>query len=267
VTGRRNRKRAVLAQNLFRSDAVAQRLVRYAKIEPGERVYDLGAGTGRVTAALLGAGARVVAVEADPTLAARLAARFVGRDVRVINEDLTRVRFSAPYKVVANLPFNATAAALRKLLADGPAPETAPVVLQREAARRYAGTPRASAISLALQPWFDFEVATPFDRRDFVPAPSVEVAVLRVIRRQPPLLPETDRSSWGAFIRHAFARPAPEARRVFRSLLSNLQWRRLACDLAIAPGAWREELTLAQWLGLYRFASRCVPPYKRDRFR
>lgn len=267
MTGRRNRKRAILAQNLFRSDAAAQRLVRCAKFEPGERVYDLGAGTGRVTAALLGAGARVVAVEADPTLAARLAVRFAEREVRVINENLTRVRFSAPYKVVANLPFNVTAAALRRLLADGPAPECATLVLQREAARRYACAPRASAISLTLQPWFEFEVATPFDRRDFVPAPSVEVAVLRVTRRQPPLLPETDRSPWEAFVRHAFGRPAPEARQVFRSLLSNLQWRRLSCDLAIAPGAWREELTLDQWLGLYRFASRCVPPHKLDRFR
>jgi 23S rRNA (adenine-N6)-dimethyltransferase len=263
VTGRRARRRAVLAQNLFRSDATARRLVSLAGIRSGDLAYDLGAGTGRVTAALVEAGARVIAVERDPTLATKLAQRFVGRTVQVVSADLLEIAPDPCGHVVANLPFNLTAATLRGLLMGGRAPASITLVLQREAARKWAGQPRATAVSLTLQPWFQLEVATSFSRQDFVPAPACEVAVLRARRRSPPLLRTGERDAWAAYVRYAFARQGPDARRVFRSLLSNLQWRRLSTDLAIPPGVGRGDLSLAQWLGIYRFSTAFAAPRRR----
>ena len=258
------RQRAALGQNLFRSDAPARRLVQAAGVRPGDRVYDLGAGTGRVTAALLAAGARVVAVELDPTLARKLAARFDGADLRLVQCDLAEVAFRPPYKVVANPPFGRTAALMKRLLFDPPAPVSAALVLQREAALKYAGA-RANAVSLAARPWFDIQIAGGIDRSDFVPAPDVDVAILRLDRRPGPLLDQADRSAWEGFVRWAYARPPDEARRLFRPLLSRLQWRRLADDLAIAPDASRSTLTLDQWLGLFRFAGRHAAADRRRR--
>lgn len=264
MNGRYARIRARLAQNLFAADAPARRLVAAARLTPGDLVYDLGAGTGRVTAALVAAGARVVAVERDPNLARKLRARFEGADVRVVEADLARVGFAAPYRVVANAPFNQTAALLRRLLFEAPAPDVATLVLQREAAERYAGL-RASALSLMAQPWFEFAVACPFARRDFVPAPGVDVAVLRIVRRATPLLGEPEATAWRGFVRTAFARGRPEARRTFRGVVSNLQWRRLSPDLGIPAGAACGDLTLDQWLGLYCFVVAHLPPARRAR--
>jgi 23S rRNA (adenine-N6)-dimethyltransferase len=258
------RQRAALGQNLFRSDAAARRLVRAAGVRPGDLVYDLGAGTGRVTTALLAAGASVVAVELDPSLARKLAARFDGDDVRLVHSDLADIAFRPPYKVVANPPFGRTAALLKRLLFEAPAPVSASLVLQREAALKYAGA-RGGAASLSARPWFEAWIAGSFDRRDFVPAPGVEVAILRLDRRPEPLLGDADRAAWGAFVRWAHARPPDEARRLFRPLLSHLQWRRLSDDLAIAPDAVRNALTLDQWLGLFRFARRHAARARRRR--
>ncbi len=257
------RIRAALAQNLFASDAAARTLVRLAGLPPEATVYDLGAGTGRVTAALLDAGARVVAVERDPTLARKLVARFAGADVRMLNADLAAVEFRAPFHVVANLPFNTTTTALRRLLFETPSPASATLVLQREAARRYARVPRPTATYLAAAPWFELTVAEPFRRTDFTPIPGVDVAVLRIVRRTSPPIAEAERATWRAFVAWVFARPAGEARRNFRPLLSGLQWRILSADLGIAPDATRLDLTPDQWVGLYRFIRVGVP----DRFR
>jgi 23S rRNA (adenine-N6)-dimethyltransferase len=262
VSGQRTRLR--LAQNLFASETPARTLVAGAELAPGDLVYDLGAGTGAVTAALLAAGARVVAVERDPNLARKLRARFAGQPVRVIEADLRETRFTAPFKVVANPPFNLTADLLRRLLTPESGPEAAAIALQREAAVKYAGA-RATAVSLAARPWFDLEMARPFSRHDFVPAPSVEVALLRIRKKAEPDIAADEEEAWRAFVRYALARPRPDAWRTFRGLVSNLQWRRLSQDLAIAPETLRADLTYDQWLGVFRFVRRCAPASKLRR--
>jgi 23S rRNA (adenine-N6)-dimethyltransferase len=218
-----------------------------------------------VTAALVAVGARVVAVERDPNLARKLRVRFASDDVRVVEGDLAEVAFEPPFKAVANPPFNQTATLLRRLLFEEPGLQAATLVLQREAAERYAGV-RTSALSLMAQPWFELAAAFPFSRRDFTPVPNVDVAVLHIARRATPWLDAAAAPAWQAFVRAAFARAKPDARRTFRPVLSNLQWRRLTADLGISPGAPCTELSLAQWLGLYRFVATCTPAWKRASF-
>jgi len=89
--------------------------------------------------------------------------------------------------------------------------------------------------------------------------------VLHVWRRDTPLLGDREGLAWRGFVRTAFARGRPEARRTFRNALSNLQWRRLSADLAIPAGAARADLTLDQWPGLYRFIAARTPPHRRAR--
>ncbi len=260
------RTRAALAQNLFTGASPAHRLVAAAAVSPGDLVYDLGAGTGLITSALVAAGARVVAVERDPNLARKLAARFAAAPgVRVLEADLADVRFRAPFKVVANPPFNRTAALLRRLLGEAPPPAAATLVLQREAARKWAGLPRPTAVSLAAAPWFALAVDEPFRRRDFTPAPAVDVAVLSIARRARPDLDTDLRGAWAGFVRHAFGRGRADARGAFRSLLSHLQWRRLRADLGLAADARLAELGYDDWLALFRFAIAHAPPAKLRR--
>ena len=260
------RTRLALAQNLFVGAELARRLVAHAHIQPGERVYDLGAGTGLITSALVAAGARVIAVERDANLARKLRARFAATEgVTVLEADLAEVPFRAPFKVVANPPFNRTAALLRALLGDAPPPEAATLVLQREAARKWAGLPRPTAVSLAAQPWFELTVTEPFRRRDFTPAPGVDVALLSLARRPTADLDDDLRGPWVAFVRRAFGRGRADARGAFKPLLSHLQWRRLATDLGLAQGARLAELAYDDWLALFRFALAHAPPAKQHR--
>ncbi len=93
--------------------AWADRLVADASVAPGDLVLDIGAGTGALTAPLVAAGARVVAVELHPGRAAALRRRFAGADVTVVRADAADLRLPRrPFRVVANPPFGVTTAVL-----------------------------------------------------------------------------------------------------------------------------------------------------------
>ena len=160
--------------------AEARRLVERAGVRPGDLVVDLGAGHGAITAPLVEAGARVLAVELDRRAARVLRDRFAGESaVTVVEADLLRVRLPGrPFRVVANLPFATTSDALRRLLDPRLAMVRADLVLQRSAARRWAGAGGRS---------FAVHVDSNLDRRAFEPPPRVDAAVLvarRVGRRR-----------------------------------------------------------------------------------
>ena len=117
--------------------------MRRAGIAPGDLVVDLGAGRGALTAALVEAGAHVVAVEIHPGRLADLRDRFAGRPVTVVGADIDGLRLPRrPFRVVANPPW-ARAEAVRSTLLRAPALVRADLVLPRWLVHRWAaGSPR-----------------------------------------------------------------------------------------------------------------------------
>ena len=154
--------------------ADADAVVAGAGIRPGELVLDLGAGHGALTAPLAAAGARVIAVELDRRALRVLHARFDGDDrVKVVDGDLLSVPLPRrPYRVVANLPFSTTTAALRRLLAS-PTLRRADLILQRGAAIGWCERHHRR---------FDLRLGPTIRAHRFRPAPSVDAAVLVVTR-------------------------------------------------------------------------------------
>ncbi len=121
------------------TDTHAHRLVRAAGVGPGDLVLDVGAGTGAITAPLVAAGARVVAVELHPGRAEALRTRFEGRGVTVVRTDAADLLLPRrPFRVVANPPFGITTALLRRLLAPGSRLIRADLIVPVHVAHRWA---------------------------------------------------------------------------------------------------------------------------------
>ena len=113
-------------------------MVARAGIGPGDLVVDIGAGDGALTAPLVRAGARVIAVELHPERAASLRARFAGDDVVVVRADATDLRLPrSPFHVVANPPFATSTAVLRRLLSPGTRLVSARMILPVGVAARW----------------------------------------------------------------------------------------------------------------------------------
>jgi 23S rRNA (adenine-N6)-dimethyltransferase len=155
------------------ADDWAARVVAAAGIRPGQLVLDIGAGEGALTAHLVRAGARVVAVELHPARARVLRQRFPG--VTVVQGDASSIRLPGrPFRVVASPPYGISASLLRSLLAPESRLVAADLVLQRAVVRKY--------VSQAARRYNLAEGFT-LPRRAFLPPPRVDSAVLIIRRR------------------------------------------------------------------------------------
>jgi len=82
--------------------AVSERIASYAQLKQGDRVLEIGPGTGNLTGILAAHVTRVYAVEVDPNLAAELCGRFP--NVVVINADASPLSFPATTKSSPTCP-------------------------------------------------------------------------------------------------------------------------------------------------------------------
>src|SRR5690348_6970449 len=145
---RKSDKQIALAQNFFRSETLVRQLLETSSIGPLDTVYEIGPGRGIITAALAQIARRVIAIEKDPALARQLCRRFEGGNVQIISSDFMQYHVSArEYKIFANIPYNITAGIVRKILYTSPAPSEAYLIVQKEAAEKFSGSPNETQFS------------------------------------------------------------------------------------------------------------------------
>ena len=231
------------SQHFLRTRELAAWLVRDAELPADALVLDLGAGSGRLTAELARAAARVVAVELDPALAARLRGRWPNVDV--VERDAARVELpSEPFRVVANLPFDRTTELLRKLLDDPRTPLVrADLVVEWGVALKRALPHPSTATGVRWAAWYRFAVERRLPPTAFAPPPRVAAGVLVIRRRTDPLVPPAEAGRYAAFVARGF-------RRGLRSVAPARVLRRHGYAAA-AP----RDLDAHQWAALYRIVS------------
>jgi len=246
--------RIALAQNFLTSRRLVAMLLDRADIGPHDTVYDIGAGTGVITEQLACRCRRVVAIEKDERLTGLLCRAYAGAPhVTVRHADILRVSLpDTPYKVFANIPFNVTTDIVTKLLSAPNPPEDCYLVVQREAAAKFAGTPRESLYAALMKPWFAPSIVYHFRRADFAPPPSVEVVMLRLRKRGPPLVVHADAWLYRDFVTYCFAAWRPSLRDTLKGLFSPRQLRYMQHTLALDLDATPTAVPFEQWLALFR---------------
>jgi 23S rRNA (adenine-N6)-dimethyltransferase len=240
---------------------LAAALVRESGVGKSDLVLDIGAGEGVITAELARRAQQVRAIEIDPALAARLRRRFTAAgNVEVAGDNVLRVALPRePFRVVANIPFNLTTAIMRRLLDDPRAPlARADLVVELDVALKRARCSPSTALGAYWGAWYEFALLRRLDATAFAPPPRTDAGVLRILRREKPLVPPAEAREYRNLVSTAFESRAP-ARRSLRGAVSALELKRLARELGFAPDAPPWELDQHQWAGVHRFI-RAVRP-------
>jgi 23S rRNA (adenine-N6)-dimethyltransferase len=247
-------------QHFLRSPRLAEELVEQAGVGRADLVLEIGAGSGRLTAPLARRAGRVLAVELDARLAAELRARFRGEAaVCVIEADARRLELPRePYRVVANLPFAGSGALLQRFAEPAGALQRADVIVELGAARKRTRLRPATLRSLAWAPWWRTAIERELPAAAFTPVPAVDAALLRLERRDPPLLPLAERERYLTLVEAAFARPQLPLRRSLAGVVGTQTLKRLARERGLPADAMPPELQAADWVALHRLRGR--PP-------
>ncbi|WP_427156565.1 16S rRNA (adenine(1518)-N(6)/adenine(1519)-N(6))-dimethyltransferase RsmA [Streptococcus sanguinis] len=193
-------------QNFLTDTNILQKIVDTAEIDRNVNVIEIGPGIGALTEFLAENAAEVMAFEIDDRLVPILADTLRDFDnVTVVNQDILKVDLAQyiaefknpdlPIKVVANLPYYITTPILMHLIESGIPFSEFVVMMQREVADRISAQPNTKSygsLSIAVQYYMTAKVAFIVPRTVFVPAPNVDSAILKMVRRERPAVEVQD---------------------------------------------------------------------------
>lgn len=175
---------------------IAARIVRAAGLSKHAVAVEIGPGTGILTRELLKTAKKVIAVELDTRFFIQLKTAFAPEirkgQLELMHGDIRTFDLSTlpkGYAVIANIPYYITGEIIRMFLEAPRQPASMTLLVQKEVAKRIVGNPersggtrstKESILSLSVKaygtPKYEFTVP----RGAFIPAPSVDSAVLSV---------------------------------------------------------------------------------------
>lgn len=266
VRGNQNKPQRRLGQHFLKDPNLIDKIIRAADIRMGDVVLEIGPGRGHLTRALLGAGARVIAVEIDRELAAGLKEEF--RDnpsLRVMEGDFMAITpeewlelahlAGVDYKVVANLPYYITSAILRHLLEARHQPTVLVVMVQKEVAQEITAQPnRMSLLAVSVQFYGQPQIISIVPAGAFYPRPKVDSAIVRILVDRPSRFGGIDSHRFFEIVRAGFGE---RRKQIHNALARGLkmkgeQVREKLVRAGIDPLRRAETLSLEEWGLIYR---------------
>ncbi len=264
-------------QNFLTDARILESIADAAELGPADSVLEIGPGLGHLTRVLARRARRVVAVEIDRALAAKLTADFADTpSVKIIHGDILQwepielleaghdpASATPPFKIVANLPYYITSAILRHVLETAHPPRIVVVMVQREVAQRMiAKPPLMSLLAVSVQFFAQARIVRTISAGAFYPRPKVDSAVVRLDVLDPPRQPAAETKRFFEIVHAGFGGR--------RKQLRNSLARGLAIDpdaaaralgrAQIDPTRRAETLTLDEWSTLQRELPRRSTP-------
>lgn len=276
LSGYRLRPNHNLGQNFIYDKGLLQAMVAEMRLPPTCEIWEIGAGTGNLTAVLAEQFPRVTAIEIDPALARPLQDRFTSNPkVRLIFGDALKLTAADlanseeensiidNIAVVGNLPYYISTKLIEHFLLHFHAALQYSFLVQQEFVDRIltpAGSKNYGPLNILLDNFTTIRKGMTLSATDFMPQPSVSSTLIHII---PQPNSQIDKSTWPDyrnFLHLAFAQRRKTMHNTYARLqreypllnnTNDLEW---LAGVGLKPQIRPEAITPENWLTLYKTA-------------
>ena len=127
------------------------------------------------------------------------------------------------------------------------------LIIQHEAALKFAGAPNRQTLFSALHgPWLRTEIVHTFQAHDFVPAPKVTAVLLRIEQRDESLVPTSESEIYRDFVSYIFNHANPNILPSLKQLFSGKNFDASEQALGNKLTAKPSQLEIHDWITLFR---------------
>lgn len=252
-------------QHLLINKFLIKELVDLAQINRSDMVIDIGAGTGAITFPLAEKAGTVIAIENDPASIQKLRSKIKEQNnIKIRQIDVLRYELPrSPFCVVANIPFSITSPIFEKLLGDTSVQlQRAVFIIEKGAAKRFTADPMTNPVILTWRMWYDIRLVRTVPSSHFSPPPSVDSAVVTVIRKKNPAVPINLRRKFIAFASHGLRYPRLPFYEAMNEVFTPPQITKLVRELRIDRNQPICCLNEQQWGMLFLAMTRHVASYR-----
>lgn len=252
-------------QHLLINKLLIKELVNLARIDRGDTVIDIGAGTGAITFPLAEKAGTVIAIENDPASIQKLKSKMnEENNIKIKQIDVLQYALPrSPFCVVANIPFSITSLIFEKFLGDPSLLlQRAVFIIEKGAAKRFTAVPMTNPLILSWRMWYNIRLVRTVPSCNFSPPPSVDSAVVTVIRKKNPVVPLNLRGKFMGFASHGLRYPHLPFYEAMREVFTPPQITKLVKELRIDRNQPIGSLNEQQWGLLFLAMTKHVEPYR-----
>lgn len=216
-------------QHFLTNEQYAQRIADALQLtDQYQHVLEIGPGQGMLTKYLLEKDFQLKVVEADPDMVAYLQANYPDlAPENIISANFLRLRleevFTGSFAIIGNYPYNISSQILIKTIEYRAQVPEMVGMFQKEVAERVAAGPGSKTygvIGVLVQAFYQVEYLFSVSSGNFNPPPKVKSAVIRLVRREEPLVREELWSCFRQAVKLSFGQRRKMLRNSLKSVLS-----------------------------------------------
>ncbi|MBS4536288.1 23S ribosomal RNA methyltransferase Erm [Clostridium sp. D2Q-14] len=256
-------------QNFLKSDRLVEKLIKTSNIDSDDIVFEIGPGKGIITRQLSKLCSKVIAIEYDKKLYENLKICLSSYDnVELVFGDFLNYKlpYKEKYKIFSSIPYNITAQILSKITSRDNPPEETYLIIQKEAAQKYAGFPYNNEClrSLMIKPYFELSIVYGLKKTDFIPVPNVDSVLLKIKKRQEYLINREYLIEYSDFISYIFSQQGKDLKKRLKKIFTHKQFKKLSQQFKFGISARPTEIKLEQWIGLFEYYIKGVSIEKKQ---
>ncbi|MFL2983579.1 MAG: 16S rRNA (adenine(1518)-N(6)/adenine(1519)-N(6))-dimethyltransferase RsmA [Candidatus Neomarinimicrobiota bacterium] len=210
-------------QNFLADTNLLDKIARVINPQSSDQFLEIGPGEGALTERISPYVESMVVVEIDPLLVKKLRSKPIFDGMHIIHgdilmKDIDEMPLKYPARVIGNIPYNITSPIIFWLIEQLDYWSDAYIMMQKEVADRLTATVNTKAygrLTVVVGAYLNVEQCFTIKPDVFIPKPKVDSAIVRLSKKQKPLIEDDKYLKFNKIVSTAFS----QRRKMLRNTL------------------------------------------------